>query len=325
MLEWRPTWQIGRKMTKIWGKEDKYMKLHLLEPHVVEKIWGGRKLSKLKKWPDKLIGETWEVSTHQDGSATCKGKNLISISNESIPYIVKFIDTTDFLSVQVHPGDEYAQKNENSKGKTECWIILDAEPGSGLYLGFEEGVTKEKFSDALKNKQDLREYLKFRKVKRGDFFYVPAGSVHAIGPGITLAEVQQASGITYRVWDWNRIDDQGNSRDLHIQQALDVLEFDKEANTDSFFKLSSNVLDHAKFIIGHEDFKLEVIDVSENPFTVNLSDKNHTCVVALDTALTLTNKNESLLLPPYSCAYIEKDDSLAVSSIAKTNGLLVYC
>ena len=248
-------------------KEDNYLKLldsiQRLEPHKVNKIWGGQKLAKLKGLStEEPLGETWEVAAIKEGSSLIGTRKLSEYYDEtSLPYLIKFIDTTDYLSVQVHPDDVYAQENEDSKGKTECWFILDSDPGACLYLGFKPGIDKEAFHKAIEDKEDLSSYLWKHEVSPGDFFYVPAGSIHAIGPGILLAEVQQACGVTYRVWDWNRLDSAGQSRELHIQQALDVLKFSSEDNTGDTFKLLHELFSNKGIneVVSHQDFQVKVV------------------------------------------------------------------
>ena len=214
------------------------------KPEIVRKIWGGQKLQTMKSLPSQAglepVGETLEIF------------------DPKLSYLAKFIDTSDELSIQVHPHDEYARMHENASGKTECWIILAATPGAGIYLGLKPHVTKENLKLALVQKKPINEYLNFYEVKAGDFFYVPAGSIHAIGRNITLAEVQQNSGITYRVWDWNRLDKLGNSRELHVDKSLDVINFDPAANTLEFFKHKKNLFDQNGLseICSHPDFKL---------------------------------------------------------------------
>jgi mannose-6-phosphate isomerase len=234
----------------------------LLEPAALYKVWGGSKMASLKNLPAKKgserLGETWEVSVHPDGPSQYLNKNLSDyLTNIEMPYLVKLIDTSDHLSVQVHPDDAFAKLHENSQGKTECWIILGAEEGSGIYLGLKEGVKKEEFEEALKKSERMDNFLVFHPVKRGDFFYVPAGSIHAIGNGVFLAEVQQSSGITYRVWDWNRLDDEGESRELHIEKALQVINFSQEHNRLKTFKIKKEVFKNQKSLLAeHPQFLL---------------------------------------------------------------------
>jgi len=234
--------------------------LSKLTPYSSFTIWGGNQLSKIKQIvSSEKLGETWEISTLEKGPSKIGNQNLNELCD--LTYLVKFIDTSDNLSVQVHPGDEYAKTHENSKGKTECWIILDAQENSGIYLGFKKGITKKEFKTAIENSLDVNNYLNYIAVKPGDFFYVPSGSVHAIGSGVTLAEVQQSSGITYRVWDWNRVDDKGQSRELHIDKALDVLNFNNVFNSNlikenNLFKNSG-----LNQFVNHEDFKASLLDL----------------------------------------------------------------
>lgn len=227
------------------------------------KIWGGEKLSKIKQIKSsRPLGETWEISTHKDGTSLLGDKPLSDFCKLS--YLFKYIDTSDNLSIQVHPGDEYASKHENEKGKTECWIILSAEVGSGIYLGLKEGITKKEFKTAIENNLEVDKYLNFVEVKAGDYFYVPYGAIHALGKGLTLAETQQSSGITYRVWDWNRVDKQGQSRKLHVDNAMAVSNFSSDFNKNlvahpkNLFESSG----HQK-IVEHPEFKADLLSITE--------------------------------------------------------------
>lgn len=225
--------------------------IKILSPKIIRKIWGGKKLEEMKSLISSAgepIGETLEIY------------------DESLPYLAKFIDTSDELSIQVHPGDEYARIHENSSGKTECWVILEAAKGAGVYLGLKPNITKDILEKSLKEKKAINELLNFYPVKRGDFFYVTAGSIHAIGRDITLAEVQQNSGITYRLWDWDRLDDQGVSRELNIDKSLAVINFEAEFNTSKFFRLRNNVFLENGLIelCDHPDFKLSILNIKKD-------------------------------------------------------------
>lgn len=247
-----------------------------LDPFISQPIWGGVKLAKLKNIKGKSdIGETWEVSTHKNGSAKINGIDLSNFC--SLTYLTKFIDTADNLSIQVHPGDDYAEQNENDSGKMESWLILDAQEGAGIYLGFKKGITKKEFFTALENKLDITRFLNFKKVKRGDFFVIPEGTIHAIGAGITLCEVQQSSGVTYRVWDWNRTGKDGSPRELHIDKARDVLNFSEEFNQKLYDLEKSNVFTSSPMVklISHKDFKVELINfASLKKTSLNLNAKD---------------------------------------------------
>lgn len=214
-----------------------------------ERIWGGRKLETIfgKKLPITTtpIGESWELSGVEGDVSVVengifKGNNLQELIEiymgdlvgdsvfdrfgEEFPLLVKLIDANDYLSIQVHPDDELAAERHNSYGKTEMWYVIDAETGSKLYLGFNQKVDKQKYINYLESGK-LEELLNSYTVKADDLFFIPAGAIHAIGKGIVIAEIQQTSDITYRVYDFNRVDDKGNARELHTELALDAIDY----------------------------------------------------------------------------------------------------
>ena len=161
-----------------------------------------------------------------DGRALCDAVSESDLGKNCkgfpfFPVLVKFIDAQDKLSVQVHPADEYALKHENSLGKTEMWYIVDADEGAGIYLGFKEDITREQFKKAIEEKT-LTDYLKFIPVQKGESYFIPAGTIHAICSGCLICEIQQNSNITYRVYDYGRRDKNGNERELHVEKAIDV-------------------------------------------------------------------------------------------------------
>lgn len=225
------------------------------EPILKDKIWGGTKLKSLfnKAAETDKLGESWELSGYEnDESVVTNGflagntlPELIeiymgeligdSIFDEyglSFPLLFKLIDANENLSIQVHPGDEVAAERHNSYGKTEMWYVVDAEPGAELIIGFSEDCSRDKYLDAL-DEGRVEDLLQKVPVKKGDVFFIPAGLVHAIGKGVVVAEIQQSSDITYRIYDYKRVDDQGNERELHTEQALDVINFNasKEPKT----------------------------------------------------------------------------------------------
>lgn len=225
------------------------------EPILKDKIWGGTRLKTMlykEISPANCCGESWEVSgLVGDESMITNGFLAENNLNELLeiymtelvgeknyekyglgfPLLIKFIDAQDNLSVQVHPNDKLAQRKYGQSGKTEMWHVIASEPGSGLYVGFNKTVSKAQFEEAIAN-GTVEEVLQFYPVQPGDTFMIPAGTVHAIGKGVLLAEIQQPSDITFRVFDWNRVDDEGNSRELHVQEALEAIDFDHQ--TDNF-------------------------------------------------------------------------------------------
>ena len=206
-----------------------------LYPECKDNIWGGVKLKeKYGKQTDKdPVAESWELSFHKDGPTRLEnGETLqesvagtdLGVNCEGFPFfpmLVKLIDAKQDLSVQVHPSDSYALEHENSFGKTEMWYIVEADEGAGIYLGFKERVSREEYETAIKEKR-LTELLNFFEVKAGDCYFIPSGTIHAIGTGCLICEIQQNSNLTYRVYDYGRKDKNGNERELHIDKALKV-------------------------------------------------------------------------------------------------------
>lgn len=211
-----------------------------LIPPLKEYIWAGNNLKKYKKTNLDKISESWELSfLDGDESKLIYDNKEVNITeflklepvkkcnNPKIQnLLIKLIDSAQSLSIQVHPSDEYALKYENSLGKTEMWIILDAKEGSYINLGFNQDVKKEDFPELIKD-DSILSYLNKIYVKPGDIYLIKPGTIHAIGEGITLLEIQESSKLTYRVYDFNRIDKNGNKRELHVSKAMDVLNFSK--------------------------------------------------------------------------------------------------
>jgi mannose-6-phosphate isomerase len=215
---------------------------YILAPKLVPAIWGGKALTdhfgKLGS-ADNQLGESWECwddnrvlngplagSTLADLRVQLQSQLMGAIDHEHIfPILTKIIDAQKPLSVQVHPDDKYAQATEHQQfGKTECWHILDAQPDAELILGWSRDTNRQEYQQRVEN-GSLGDILRHLPVKAGDSFYLPAGTLHAIGAGIQLFETQQASDLTYRIFDWNRVDANGNARQLHVDKAADVLDF----------------------------------------------------------------------------------------------------
>lgn len=211
-----------------------------LIPSLKEYIWAGNNLKKYKKTDLDKISESRELSfLDGDESKLIYDNKEVNITDfiKSEPInkyinpkiqnlLIKLIDSAQSLSIQVHPSDEYALKYENSLGKTEMWIILDAKEGSYINLGFNQNVKKEDFPELIKD-DSILSYLNKIYVKPGDIYLIKPGTIHAIGEGITLLEIQESSKLTYRVYDFNRKDKNGNKRELHASKAMDVLNFSK--------------------------------------------------------------------------------------------------
>ncbi len=217
-----------------------------LEPYFSIKPWAGDYLQKFYHSDLKNIGEAWLLSTLPEGECKIGGILLSKHLGTQLPFLVKVIDAKEPLSIQVHPNDEWAAKLENSRGKTECWLILNTVNNGGVYLGLNDGVTEAQFKQAIEKNQDVEKLMKFWKVQRGDFISVPAGTIHAIGGGVTLMEVQQASGITYRLWDWGR-----TGRELHVDKGIKV------SNFQSGYKFQKNIFTNLKqgSLLIHKDFQ----------------------------------------------------------------------
>ena len=220
------------------------------KPIFKDKIWGGKRLKTLfnKDFsPLPNCGESWELSGVKENLSVVEngflagnniselievymgelvGERVFEKYGTEFPLLIKLLDTDSYLSIQVHPDDVYALKNHESLGKTEMWIVLDAQPGAEIITGFNRDVTPEEYVEKLESGK-LKEILNVEMAQAGDVFYIPAGRIHAIGAGITLLEIQQTSDVTYRVYDWDRKDEEGNYRELHTQQALEVLDFKK--------------------------------------------------------------------------------------------------
>ncbi len=294
-------------------------------PILKERIWGGEELKSLgKKVPTgKLIGESWEISDIEgDVSVVSEGKltgntlsELIEVYMEELvgesvfnkfgqefPLLIKFIDAQDNLSVQVHPDDKLSSKRHHSYGKTEMWYVLDCKPGAELYLGFNRKVTRDEYQSRVDD-GTLMEIMKSYKVKPGDAFYIPAGEIHAIGIGIVIAEIQQTSDITYRVFDFNRVDDNGDARELHTELALDAINFNEPYAgvdiTPSFEKNKSIKMQSCKY------FSTNVIELAGDiacdyskldSFVIYIALEGDMVVKYSEGEMNLT-KGESILVP----------------------------
>lgn len=226
------------------------------KPRIKERIWGGQAILKKKGKAasrlakDKLYGESWDLSSVKGdvsvvANGVLKGNSLEEVIEVymgelmgeenferygiGFPLLVKYLDCNDKLSVQVHPDDALAMERHDSFGKTEAWYVVDCKPGAAIYLGFKDlNITREEYIAAVAESR-LADLLNRVEVKPGDVFFIPAGTVHALGAGIEVVEVQQTSDVTYRIYDWDRVDASGKSRELHTALAVDAIDFEADA------------------------------------------------------------------------------------------------
>ena len=256
-----------------------------------ERIWGGKDLEKFRNnVPEGVIGESWDIACHKNGTGKVangelKGKgfdevikeygnkflgNSISIA-EDFPLLIKLITAKDKLSVQVHPNDEYAKRVENDLGKTEAWYVVDAEEGASLIVGTKD-CDKETFKKAIED-GNLDKYLNKIPVKKGDFFYVQSGLVHAICEGILIAEIQQSSDTTYRVYDYNR------GREIHVEKALDVIDFSLKGENTQGITIKNYGYDKTYLCLG-EYFTIQKYEVNTSVKEASDEDRFYlfTCV-----------------------------------------------
>jgi len=308
-------------------------------------VWGGRNFEKLgRKLPDGIVAESWEISCHPNGLSIISngehaGKSLVDLINQygrkvigdalpdkdlkKFPLLVKLIDASNKLSVQVHPDDNYAFTHENGEyGKNEMWYIMSAKPGAKLIYDVVPGTTRETFAQAVKN-NDILSCLKQVEVFPGDVINIPAGLVHAIGEGIMLAEIQQNSDTTYRVYDYDRTDSHGNKRPLHIEKALDVIDFNSENRKEKAEGLTVKLDDKCfkTYYVANKYFSVELYDidgaVSENPdgkkFHMYVFTEGN-CEIESDGSRVEVAKGESILIPASMGGYTMKGSFKALKS-----------
>lgn len=280
-----------------------------------EKIWGGRELKLFRNnLPEGNIGESWDIACHSNGTSVVangefkgvkldklmelKGEELIGteISKERFPLLIKLINAKDKLSVQVHPDDKYGKEVEGEMGKTEVWYVVEAFEGANLIVGTKEGCSKEQFKKAIEE-GNLDEYMNRISVKKGEVYFVKSGLIHAIGDGVIIAEIQQNSDTTYRVYDYNR------GRELHINKALEVVDLTLSGNKRTGILVERKDYNKTYLCLG-KDFSLELYDV-QTSFT-EISDRERfyafTCVegdgeIVYEGGTEKIKKGDSVLIP----------------------------
>ena len=253
------------------------------KPIFKDKIWGGDKIKTLfdKDFsPLPNCGESWELSGVEDNLSVVSNGFLEGNTLEEVievymaeivgekvfdkfgllfPILVKIIDSNHWLSIQVHPDDKLAMKRYKQNGKSEMWYILQADKDAELISGFNQKVDEKKYLEYF-NSGKLQELLNFEKVKEGDVFYMPAGRIHALGPGVCLAEIQQTSDITYRIYDWDRVDEKGISRELHVEQALAAIDFNVY---DNYKTDGKPIINTAKNLVKNPHFTTNIIAIDK--------------------------------------------------------------
>ncbi|WP_172914472.1 type I phosphomannose isomerase catalytic subunit [Capnocytophaga canis] len=294
------------------------------KPILKERLWGGTKLKTLFNKPIEtdITGESWEVSAVKgDISVVANGefkdkslqelidlypnellgKHVYERFGTDFPILIKFIDAREDLSIQVHPNDDLAKKRHNSFGKTEMWYVMQADPGAKLIVGFNKDVTKEEYQKHL-TEGTLTDIMNYEEVSEGDTFFINTGKVHAIGGGIIIAEIQQTSDITYRVYDFNRKDKNGNLRELHTELALEAIDYQKKDDFKVSYSKSENttnkMVDCPYFITHYlslsEEFEKKI--GAEDSFHIYMCVKGSGIVSDGKTELSI-NQGETVLFP----------------------------
>jgi mannose-6-phosphate isomerase len=262
------------------------------EPILKDKIWGGEKLASLlnKQSKRKDIGESWEISdvegdTSMVTNGHLKGKNLKQLISEfksdlvgekiythfgeKFPLLIKFIDAKEALSIQLHPNDTLAKERHNSFGKTEMWYVMQADKNANLIVGFQKEVSSEEYIKHLDTKS-LLDILNVDEVQKGDVYFIPTGRVHAIGAGVLLAEIQQTSDITYRIYDWDRPNPDGTFRDLHTEEAIDAIDYSAK---DSYKTVYSKKENASSEIVSCQYFTTNVLPI-KGEVSINHQEKD---------------------------------------------------
>lgn len=304
--------------------------------HGSQTPWGGSNLKNYNKHiPDELTGESLEVSAIPGlVSHSLHGEGLDELLNMhgeklqgthvqgTFPLLLKLLDAREPLSVQVHPDDAYAGKNENGKlGKTEAWLILDAQPGAQLVYGVKDGTTKEELLEASKKGKAVESLLRKVTVKPGDVCFIPAGCVHAIGAGIVLYEIQQSSDVTYRFYDWDRTDTQGNKRELHLEKAIAVTDVTCQLSPVS----SNSQMEEVATLLENPVFTLQKLTVSGS-LSLLPDESRFRILTALD-AITLNSggnillmkKGDTVLIPASSPKIVLKGEGKLILSMPTVN------
>jgi len=299
------------------------------QPILKERIWGGEKLQTLLNKPitSKITGESWELSTVEGdisvvANGSLKGKSLMDLINEipneilgtkvyerfgkQFPLLFKYLDAREDLSIQVHPNDKLAKERHNSFGKTEMWYVMQADEEARIIVGFKEDSSKEEYVEHL-NDKTLVSILDDVKAKSGDVFFLETGTVHAIGAGLVVAEIQQTSDITYRLYDFDRKDAEGNARELHVDLALDAINYNK-VDTQKKYETKANT---SNVVVDCPYFTTNFIPL-ENKVEVSKSGETFTVYMCIEGTFEIEydgfkqsyKKGDTVLVPAEINAFI---------------------
>lgn len=297
-------------------------------PILKDRLWGGNKLKNVLNKPieSDTTGESWELSgvegdvsvvangelsgtslrqLIEESAKELIGKSVVERFGKEFPVLIKFIDAKKDLSIQLHPDDELAKKRHNTFGKTEMWYVMDADEDAELIIGFNRDVTREEYTQSLEN-DTLTDLLNYERVAKGDTFFINTGKVHAIGAGVLLAEIQQTSDITYRIFDFNRRDKDGNFRELHTELALDAIDFEKKDD----FKLDySKNVDAVNTMADCPYFKTDYLKLTKN-WNQDLSGRDcFTILMCVGGSAMVTND--------YGAVEIKRGETVLVPAVSK--------
>ncbi len=299
-----------------------------LAPAFKDYLWGGKIIKEKYSITDMdKVAEAWVLSTHKDGQSVVvngvqKGKTLSeavvalgekalgkkAAAFEMFPQMLKIIDAEQSLSIQVHPSDEYALKNEGQYGKTEMWYILDAKEGAGIYYGVKEECTKEQLEYAIKN-NTLEDILRFAPCKKGESYFIPSGTIHAIGAGLLIAEIQQNSNVTYRVYDFGRVGADGKPRELHTEKAVKVSSL--TPMKDEAVKKAEPIKDGTKTLLSTCEY-FEAVKLNINGEYTVKPDNSFVCVFILEGNGEIDGekfqKFDTFFIPADKCETLLKGD-----------------
>ena len=298
-----------------------------------ESIWGGNTLVKSYSKhfdKDKNIGESWEICDLKNdknivSNGEFKEKDISFLiehlgekllgsnckNQKDFPLLIKFIDAKDKLSIQVHPDEEYANKKHNKHGKNEMWYIMEADENAKLLIGLKKGIDKNKLKAAIENKENIEDMFNYFDIRKGDAFYIPNGCIHAIMGNSLIAEIQTPSDVTYRLYDWNRVDKNGNSRELHIEDSFNVIKdidaFQLKSKKENLLKENNIEINN---IFSNEYFTTEEYLIKDK-YTSKTNNKTFEIILVMEGNGTITSDENSIeleagktvLLPAYLVEY----------------------